>query len=81
MPSPPNRDVEEGGVVSMISCDACVERKVVVVTAGGGRVGIGERTMEDDVESTVAEDVEPAEEGGVANGRAGTCTVKSLSLP
>ena len=81
MPSPSNRYVEEGVVVSMISCDTRVEREVVVVTAGGGRDGIGERTMEDDVESMVAEDNEPAEEGGVANGRAGICAVKSPSHP
>lgn len=79
MPSPSNRGVEEGVVVLMISCDASVEKELVVVTAGGGRDGIGERTMEDDVESMVAEDDEPAEEGGVANGRAGICTVKSFS--
>lgn len=81
MPSPSNRDVEEGVVVSIVSCDARVEKEVVVVTAGGGRDGIGERTTEGDVESMVTVDDEPAEEGGVANGRAGICTVKSLSQP
>jgi hypothetical protein len=56
-------------VVSEISCDTRVETDDVV-TVGGGRDEIGKTRVDDD-ESVTGKDDKPAEEGGVANGRAG----------